>query len=263
MIKLGKLYLTGLCLAILSCNVATWQSIIDDSQLTEAEVVDGLKTALRIGAEMAVQTTSKKDGYFGDETIKILLPDEAENVISTLKKAPGGEKLYDITLAPIVDDLVQALNRSAENAAEQAAPIFKNAITQMTVQEAWAILNGEYKNAGNKSATIYFKDKTQRDLTRLFQPVINNSLDKPLVNSLSANSIWDKFMKSYQSIENSPANLLMNLKPIEEPDLSLYVTSKALDGLFIKVAEQEQEIRKDPYKYANQILEKVFGRAKN
>jgi len=243
----------------LSCNVTTWQSIIDDSQLTESEVIDGLKTALRIGSEKAVQITSRKDGYFADEAIKIFLPEEANEAIRTLKQAPGGERLYEATISPIVNDLVEALNRSAEDAASQAAPIFKNAITQMTIQEAWAILKGDYKNAGNESATIYFKDKTQSDLTRLFQPAINSSLDKPLVKSLSANSIWNNFVKSYQTIEKSPANLLMGLKPIEEPDLSRYVTTKALDGLFSKVADQEQEIRKDPYQYANQILEKVFG----
>jgi len=244
----------------MSCNVSSWQSILDDSQITESEVIEGLKTALRIGSETAVRITSQKDGYFRDEAIKILLPEEANNALLSLREAPGGERLYQATIEPIVEDLIEALNRSAEDAATEAAPIFKNALSQMTIQEAWAILNGDYKNSGNRSATIYFKDKTYQALSNLFQPKIDQSLDKSLVGNISTNDLWNKFVRSYDTIARSPANLLMQLKPIQERDLSNYVTHKALDGLFIKVAEEETKIRKDPYPYANQILVKVFGK---
>jgi hypothetical protein len=242
-----------------ACNVSSWQSILNDSQLTESEVVEGLKTALRIGTEDAVKIVSEKDGFLRDQAIKIMLPEEANLALNKLREAPGGEKLYQAAIAPVVDDLVEALNRSAENAASRATPIFKKAITEMTIADAWDILNGEYKNAGNRSATAYFRDKTYDNLAGLFKPSINESLEKPLVNNVSANSLWNKFVRSYDAVAKSPANLLMRLDPLEEPDLSAYVTNRALDGLFMKVADEEKEIRQDPYQYANQILEKVFG----
>jgi hypothetical protein len=245
----------------LSCNVTSWQSILDDSQLTESEVIEGLKTSLDIGTEKAVSMTSRKDGFFRDEAIKILLPEEANNALITLREAPGGEKLYQATISPLVDDLIEALNRSAEDAASKAAPLFKDALSRMTIQEAWDILNGKYKDAGNQSATLYFRDKTFEDLTNLFQPEIKKSLDKPLAGTVSANAIWEKFVRNYETIARSPANILMGLKPLKEPDLSRYVTSRALDGLFIKVADEEAKIRRDPYSYANQILVKVFGKS--
>jgi hypothetical protein len=250
-------------LSVLSaCNASTWQSILNDSQLTESEVTEGLKTALRVGTEKAVGMVSKQDGYFRDQAIRILLPEEANKALNTLREAPGGEQLYQSAVAPVVDDLVEAINRSAENAASQAAPIFKNAISEMTIGDAFEILNGNYKDAGNRSATAYFRDKTYDPLTGLFKPDINQSLEKPLVNNLSANALWNKFVKSYDAIAKSPANLLMRLEPIQDPDLASYVTKKALDGLFVKVADEETQIRRDPYQYANQILEKVFGNRK-
>jgi hypothetical protein len=258
-IRIGLI--TAFFLLGFSCSVSTWQSILDDSQLSESEVIDGLKTALRVGTDKAVQLTSQKDGYFRDEAIKILLPEEANNALVALREAPGGEQLYQTAIAPRVDELIEALNRSAENAAVQATPIFKNAITQMTLGEAWDILHENYQNAGNRSATTYFKNKTNDELKQLFQPSIKQSLDKPLVQNVSANKIWNNFVKTYDAIANSPANLLMHIKPIQEPDLSMYVTTKALDGLFIKVADEEVKIRKDPYQYASQILEKVFGKS--
>lgn len=256
-------WFAGLLLFCFACNVSTWQSILDDSQLTESEVIDGLKTALRTGTDQAVQITSQKDGFFRDAAIRILLPEEANRALIKLREAPGGEQLYQSAIAPVVDDLVEALNRSAENAASQAAPIFKKAIVEMTIGDAWDILNKNYRNAGNRSATAYFKDKTYEDLQQLFRPSIQQSLDKPLVQNISANRIWNNFVKSYDAIAKSPANLLMRLEPIQEPDLTNYVTSKALDGLFVKVADEEVKIRKDPYQYASQILEKVFGNSGN
>lgn len=256
-------WFAGLFLFFTACNVSTWQSILDDSQLTESEVIDGLKTALLVGTEKAVLVTSQKDGFFRDEAIRILLPEEANRALIKLREAPGGEQLYQSTIAPVVDDLIEALNRSAENAASQAAPIFKKAITEMTIGDAWDILNQNYRDAGNRSATAYFKDKTNNELRQLFQPSIKQSLDKPLVKNVSANRIWNNFVKSYDAIAKSPANLLMRLDPIREPDLSIYVTTKSLDGLFVKVADEEVKIRKDPYQYASQILEKVFGNSSN
>lgn len=251
--------LTILLILVISCNVVNIPGVTDNNQLSESDVISGLKTALQVGTDKAVSTVARPGGYLKDAAIKILLPEEANKAIASLREAPGGEKLYQSAIQPVVDDLVESLNKSAENAASEAAPIFKQAITQMSIQEAWQILRGEYKNSGNTSATAYFKDKTYPDLVSLFQPKINTSLDKPLVNNYSANRIWNNFVRAYDAIVKSPANFVMKLDPVQEPDLSKYVTMKALDGLFAKVSNEEVEIRKDPYKYANRILEKVFG----
>ncbi len=251
--------ITAIPIILLSCNVATLQSLLNDSQLTESEAIEGIKTALRVGTDKAVDITSKPGGFLRDEAIKILLPEEANKAIAALREAPAGNQIYEASLKPIVDDLIEAVNHSAEDAVTEAAPIFKNAIRQMTVQEAWAILKGEYKNSGDRSATIYFRDKTYNDLVRLFQPKINTSLDKPVVRNTSTNTIWNNFVTTYDRIAKSPANLVLGLEPVQEPNLARYVTVKALDGLFVKVAAEEQKIREDPYNYTEQILRKVFG----
>jgi hypothetical protein len=235
------------------------QSLLYDEELSETEVIDGLKTALDIGTDKAVELVSKPDGYLEDLAIKILLPPELNDAIETLRDAPGGEQIYKATISPIVEDLIVAINRSASDAASSAIPIFKNAITSMSIQDGWSILKGNYKNAGDRSATMYFKDKTQTDLANLFKPKIHDSLDKPLIGSTSANKLWDTFIRAYNTIVKSPANFLMQLDPVDEPDLASYVTGKALDGLFMKIADEEKEIRDDPYQYANDLIKKVFG----
>jgi hypothetical protein len=250
-----------LLILLASCNTtsAIMQSVLLSDDLSEEEVVRGLKAALNIGTDKAVQMVSDPDGYFRDQAVKILLPPEMNEAIRTLRDAPGGEQVYQSTIAPVVDDLIKALNRSASDAASTALPIFKNAVTGITIQDGWSILKGDYQNAGDRSATRYFQDKTQEDLSNLFQPEIDTSLDKPLVGNTSANTIWNKFIKAHNAVVKSPANLLMRLEPVEEPNLSAYVTKKALDGLFLKIADEEKEIRDDPYKYANSLIEKVFG----
>lgn len=236
------------------------QSIMyGDDGLSESEVIEGLKTALDIGTDKAVNLVADPDGYLKDQAIKILLPPELNQLLNDLRDAPGGEQIYNATIKPIIEDLIVALNRSASDAAPEAIPIFKNAIKEMTIQDGYAILKGDYKNSGNTSATRYFQDKTSEDLSNLFQPSIETSLSKPLVGNTSANTIWNKFLQGYNAVQKSPANFLMNLEPVNEPDLSAYVTRKALDGLFVKIADEEKEIRDDPYQYANDIIKKVFG----
>jgi hypothetical protein len=235
------------------------QSLLYDDELSDKEIVDGLKAALNIGTEKAVDLVSQPDGYLMDPVIKILLPSEFNDAIEKLRNAPGGEQIYKSTISSLVDDLIEALNRAASDAAPEAVPIFKNAVTTMSITDGWSILKGDYKNAGDQSATAYFKDKTQPNLYQLFQPKIDRSLDKPLIGNTSANKLWDAFIASYNKIYKSPANILLKLEPVKDPDLSSYVTRKALDGLFQKVAEEEKEIREDPYKYADTLIRKVFG----
>lgn len=247
---------------ITSCSTSStlMQSIMyGDDGLSESEVIEGLKTALDIGTDKAVDLVSDPDGYLKDQAIKILLPPELNKLINDLRDAPGGEQIYNATIKPLIEDLIVAINRSASDAAPKAIPIFKDAIKEMTIQDGYAILKGDYKNAGNSSATRYFQDKTSVDLNNLFEPSIDASLSKPLIGNTSANTLWNKFLQGYNAVQKSPANFLMKLEPVNEPNLSAYVTSKALDGLFIKIADEEEEIRDDPYKYANDIIKKVFG----
>ena len=254
-----KLLIAGI---LTSCSTSStlMQSIMyGDDGLSETEVIDGLKTALDIGTDNAVKLVSDPDGYLKDQAIKILLPAELNNIVNDLREAPGGEQIYNATIKPVIEDLIIAINRSASDAASAAIPIFKNAVKEMTIQDGWSILKGDYKNAGNSSATRYFQDKTSQDLSNLFEPSIETSLNKPLLGNTSANTLWDKFLRVYNAVQKSPANFLMNLDPVNEPDLSMYVTNKALDGLYIKIADEEKEIRADPYKYANDIIKKVFG----
>lgn len=256
---LAKLFIVVFLTSCSTSSTLMKSIMYGDDGLSESEVIEGLKTALDIGTDKAVNLVSAPDGYLKDQVIKIILPPELNKLIRDLRDAPGGEQIYNATIKPIVDDLIVAINRSASDAAPKAIPIFKNAVKEMTIQDGFAILKGDYKNAGNSSATRYFQDKTSHDLGNLFQPSIEASLNKPLIGNTSANTLWNKFLQGYNAVQKSPANFLMNLEPVDEPDLSAYVTNKALDGLFVKIADEEKEIRDDPYKYANDIIRKVFG----
>lgn len=244
------------------CNVNTLTALMGDKPLTEPEVIDGLKRALSIGSEKTADLLSKPGGYLNDAAIKILLPPEGTKVINDLQKAPGGPQIYSKTIEPIVNDLIKALNSSAEEAAKEALPVFKDAVTGMSVTDAFSILKGQYKDAGSVSATRYFEDNTTPKLTALYKPKINDALNKPLVSKQSANSIWNNFVKSYNQVVASPANLLLKLQKIQEPDLPAYVTKRALDGMFNKIAVEEQRIRQNPTLYTDQIIQRVFGNQK-
>jgi hypothetical protein len=233
--------------------------MLGDKPLTESEVIQGLKKALDIGTEKTAGLLSQPGGYLNDAAIKILLPDEAAKAIDALRKAPGGQEIYVRTIEPVVNDLVKSLNSSAEDAVKQAVPVFKETISGMSIADAFAILKGQYQNAGNVSATRYFQDNTTEKLVSLYKPRINDSLNKPLVSKQSANSIWNSFVKSYNGVVASPANLLLKLNKVQEPDLSAFVTRKALDGMFSKIAVEEQNIRQNPLKYTDSIIQRVFG----
>lgn len=220
--------------------------------LTQSEIVEGLKKALSVGAESSSKVLHTQDGYFKDKAVKIFFPPEANVIIENLSKVPGvGQKT--------VDDVVLRINRAAEDAAIEAKPIFINAITSMTVTDGMNILQGKsnYKSGfDSTAATMYLKDKTYSSLVSAFSPKINASLDKKLVGNVSTTSAW----KNMTNIYNKIAPFIG--KPKVTTNLGAYVTKKALDGLFIKVGEEEKKIRKEPFKYASDIIKKVFGSVK-
>lgn len=199
--------------------------------LTTNDVIAGLKEALSTGTGRSVQKLSAADGFFKDAAIKVLMPEEAKKVESTLRR---------FGLSKQVDDAILSMNRAAEDAARDAAPIFINAIKGMTIADAWGILKG-----GDSSATRYLREKTSSSLTDAFRPVIERALDK-----VNATKHWNTVFTSYNRFSKDKVNT----------DLAAYVTEKALYGIFYQVALEELKIRKDPVARTTDILKKVFGK---
>jgi hypothetical protein len=199
--------------------------------LSNDDIIAGLKEALTVGAENSGKKLSNVNGYFANAAIKILMPEEAKKVES---------KLRAIGLGKQVDNAILSMNRAAEDAAKSAAPIFINAIKQMSFQDALSILRG-----GDFAATNYLKDKTSNPLTEAFRPVIDSSLKK-----VNATKYWNTVFSTYNKFSSEKVN----------PDLSAYVTEKALSGIFYQVGQEEQSIRKDPLARTSDILKKVFAK---
>lgn len=227
---------------------------INTSGLTEAEIAEGLKEALKVGTDTSVANVTKLDGYYKDALIKVLLPQEANDVLTKLKSYDEGMLLYESSLKFLEEDLILSLNRAAEDAANEAKPIFIDAITSMTISDAINILHGS-----DTAATNYLIKKTYNSLTAAYSPKINTSLDKKLIGNQSTNEIWNTFVITYNDIATSSFNLLMGLETIKETNISTYATQKALTGLFTKVGDEEKNIRENPEARVNAILEKVFG----
>lgn len=211
-------------------------SDIVDSLLTEGDATEGLKEALRVGSDTAVTKGSAVDGYFANQAIKILLPPEADVIVSVINQVPGVGQ-------PLLDEVVLKLNRAAEDAAPQAKDILLNAILNITISDAIAIVNGE-----DDAATQFLRTNTQADIAALFQPHIENSLE-----TVGAQTAWNTVTSNY----NTVAPFLG--QPTVNTDLADYTTNKALDGLFHLVAEEEGKIREDPVHRVSEILEQVFG----
>lgn len=204
------------------------------ASLSNDDIVAGLKEALVTGSQKGSATLSQVDGFFANAALKILLPPEAEKVENTLRKVGLGKQ---------VDEAILSMNRAAEDACKSAAPIFGNAIKQMSFQDALGILKG-----GDTAATGYLRGKTSTELTNAFRPVIEQSLVK-----VDATKYWNTLINSYNKI-----NIFGGRKI--NPDLSAYVTEKALSGIFYQVALEEKSIRKDPLARTSEILKKVFSK---
>lgn len=212
-------------------NVISSLTGSNSDSLTTNDVISGLKEALNVGVNNGTQKLSAVNGFFANAAIKILMPPEAAQVEKTLR---------GIGLGKQVDDAILSMNRAAEDAAKSAAPIFINAIKQMSIGDAWGILRG-----GDTAATHYLREKTTSPLTQAFKPVIDKSLAK-----VNATQYWNTVFTTYNKFTANKVN----------PDLSAYVTDKALSGIFYEIAQQEALIRKDPVARVTDILKKVFGR---
>lgn len=230
-------------LAMLSpCQAGFFDNLVNEVLSTEQQtasldnntIVKGLKEALATGTERAVKQVSKTDGYFGNELIKILLPDKVQRAANLL-----GEFGYRAE----VDELVLSMNRAAEKAAPMAAGFFGDAIRQMTVEDARGILNG-----GDNAATVFFEKTTRPRLVTAFKPTVSNTM-----NQVGTVKAYKDMTGRYSAIP------LASLAGLPSLDLDDYVTNKALDGLFKMVGEEEKKIRTNPAAQTTDLLRKVFG----
>jgi len=213
--------------------------------VTNAENISGLKSSLNIGIEQAVSNLGVQDGFYKDAALKLLLPKEAQSIVDNIRLVPGGQAL--------VDKAVLSLNRSAEDAVKEATPIFKNAILNMSLTDGVGILFG-----GNNAATEFLRKNTYSQLQAAFAPKVRASLSKPLVANVSTSETWNTLSSGFNSIAKSPVGSVAGLKQVNV-SLENYVTEKALDALFLKVAEEEKNIRTNPTARVSSLLKRVFG----
>lgn len=198
--------------------------------LSNEDIINGLKDALRVGTDSSAKRLSKLNGFFGDAAIKVLMPEEAKKVEA---------KLRGLGMGNMVDKAILSMNRAAEDAASGVGTIFWDAIKKMSITDGLKILRG-----GDFAATDYLKSVTTKELTEKFRPVIEVSLVK-----FDATRYWKDIFTTYNRFTLTPVNT----------DLTAYVTERALSGLFLKISLEEQKIRKNPAAQVTDILKKVFG----
>jgi len=204
---------------------------VAEAPLTQQEVVAALKDSLSKGITSGAVTASRKDGYLGNPRLKIEFPTDMIKVEKTLRRIGFGRE---------IDRFVKQLNRSAEKAAARARPIFIRAITSMTIYDAMEILNGT-----PDAATQYLKRTTGNELRAQFLPIVRDTLGET-----SATRYYGDIVKQYNSLP---------LVSDVDPDLDEYATDKAVDGLFVLIAEEEANIRANPAARTTRLLQRVFG----
>lgn len=201
--------------------------------LSSMDIATGLKEALRIGVSNGSAQASKLDGYFKNPLLKIAFPPEAQNVASKLRQIGFGKQ---------VDQFELSLNRAAEDAAKKAAPVFVKAITSMSIQDAVGILRGQ-----NDAATQYLRRTSGQQLVTEFTPIIDSTLAK------------NNATRYYSDLVNTYNKIPFVQKKVN-PNLTEYATNKAVDGLFILVAQEEQKIRENPAARVTDLLKRVFSK---
>jgi hypothetical protein len=221
------------------------QTIDSERPLTQTEIISGLKEALVVGTGKSVEILGVTDGYYKDDLVKILLPPEADIIVENIGKVPGGQQL--------LDDVLLSINRAAEDAVSEAKPIFVNSIRSMTIDDAVGILRGD-----DRAATTYLQRTTYDGLFALYQPKIQASLDKKLVGNVSTAQSWNTLTTRWNDVANSMIGQIAGLKSVDT-QLDNYLTERALDGLFLKIGEEEKRIRENPAARVTELLKRVFG----
>jgi hypothetical protein len=199
--------------------------------ISNRDAINGLKEALVRGSQTAVARLGVENGFFGNDRVKIALPPSLRRLEAVMRS---------IGMDRHADELVLRMNRAAEAAMPEAKTLLVDAAKKMSVQDAKGILTG-----GEDAATQYFKRTTSEPLAKRFQPIVKKAMEKV------------KLAEKYNEIAASGAKF--GLVKEEDAQLEDYVTRKALDGLFIVIAEEEKKIRRDPAGTASRIIKKVFG----
>jgi hypothetical protein len=199
-------------------------------ELDSNTIIAGLKEALSIGAQNGVKLVSREDGYFGNQLIRILVPEKIQKTAKLLRKAGFGKE---------VDKFELSMNRAAEKAGPRALAFFIDAIREMSIPDAVKILRGK-----DTEATEYLRAKTYERIYGVFKPVVSSAMNDVGVT------------RSFKEMMDKTKNVPLLKK--ESVDLDHYVTSKALDGLFLMVGQEEKKIRKDPVARVTDLLKKVF-----
>jgi len=229
-----KLVLSLFAFSLFGC--AEMQQVLDQlpqgtGVLSQAEIGSGLKEALNNGITKQVSKLTATDGFFKNEAVKILLPEELQTV---------DKKLRQIGMSKLADEGLKVINRAAEDAVKEATPIFVDAVKQMTFNDAKNILMGN-----ESSATTYLQNTTSNALYAKFNPVIKNSYTK-----VGADKVWSQIITKYNSI---PFVTKVN------PDLTDYTTNKAMEGVFKMIAVEEKDIRTNLSSRSSDLLKKVFA----
>ena len=229
---------TVLGLAPSPSTSSQWDDLLKDlkktlggQSLSEDEIAKGLKEALQVGTARAVEDVSKINGYFNNPKIRIPLPESVQKTEKLIRAAGFGAK---------VDEFELSMNRAAERAAPEAKALFWDAIKQMTFGDAKKILNGR-----DNEATLYFQEKTSPRLREIAKPVVRDAMSEVGVT------------RSYQELDRTVRTI--PFAGSYSFDLDQYVTDKALNGLFVVLAEEEKKIRENPAARTTDLLRKVFG----
>lgn len=217
-------------------SCAELQQVLNDNPnlggvINNADIASALQQALNQGIDQQVTKLTQTDGFFKNELVKILLPEELQKVDKGLR---------DIGLGNLADEGLKVLNRAAEDAVKEATPIFVNAVKDITFDDARNILLGN-----NNAATSYLTVKTEAELYSKFKPVINQSFTK-----VGADQIWSNLINRYNAI---PFTNNVN------PDLTDYVTNQALKGVYTMIAVEEEEIRNKVSSRSTDLMRKVFA----
>jgi hypothetical protein len=202
-----------------------------ETELSQSQIVEGLKEALVVGTGNAVEKVSQVGGYLENPAIRIPLPDSIQRVESLVRAAGYGEQ---------IDGFVMSMNRAAEQAAPEAKGIFWDAIKQMSIADAKKILEGR-----ENEATLYFKEKTYGKLSDTFEPIVHDTMSQVGVT------------RKYQALQDKVKTV--PFANVYAFDLDKYVNEEALEGLFFVLGEEEKKIRKDPAARVTDLLKKVFG----
>ena len=230
---INKILTLSLCLFFFSCNEL--QQVVNQlpqgGVIGNDQIASGLREALNFGIEKQVTKLTQTDGFFKNEMVKILLPEELQKVDNTLRK---------MGLSNLADEGLKVLNRAAEDAVQEATPIFVNAVKGITFNDAKQILLGS-----DDAATNYLKSTTETQLYASFNPVIKNSFEK-----VGADQVWNNLITKYNDI---PFVTKVN------PDLTDYVTQQALKGVYTMISVEEKEIRTKTASRTTALLQKVFA----